>query len=111
MQYLQETALLFVQYAPNKPYLTIIAQKVVQYSTKTAQKVVQYSTKTAQKVVQFITYNPSQEILQPRNKRQTIYLCLAHMNEAGLEQKYVKEAFDTNWVVPWGLTLLPTRRC
>ena len=32
------------------------------------------------------------------------------MNEAGLEQKYVKEAFDTNWVVPWGLTLLPTRR-
>ena len=89
MQYLQETALLFVQYTPNKPHLTIIAQKVVR----------------------FITYNPSQEILQPRNKRQTIYLCLAHMNEAWLEQKYVKEAFDTNWVVPMGLTLLPTRRC
>jgi len=34
------------------------------------------------------------------NKR--IYLCLAHMSEAGLEQKYVKEAFDTNWVVPLG---------
>lgn len=32
----------------------------------------------------------------------TIYLCLAHMSEAGLEQKYVKEAFDTNWVVPLG---------
>ena len=31
-----------------------------------------------------------------------IYLCLAHMSEAGLEQKYVKEAFDTNWVVPLG---------
>ncbi len=30
----------------------------------------------------------------------TIYLCLAHMSEEGLEQKYVKEAFDTNWVVP-----------
>ena len=44
-------------------------------------------------------------------ERQTIYLCLAHMSEAGLEQKYVKEAFDTNWVVPMGLTLLPTRRC
>lgn len=43
-------------------------------------------------------------------ERQTIYLCLAHMSEAGLEQKYVKEAFDTNWVVPMGLTLLPTRR-
>ena len=24
------------------------------------------------------------------------------MSEAGLEQKYVKEAFDTNWVVPMG---------
>ena len=24
------------------------------------------------------------------------------MSEAGLEQKYVKEAFDTNWVVPLG---------
>ena len=31
-----------------------------------------------------------------------IYLCLAHMSKAGLEQKYVKEAFDTNWVVPLG---------
>lgn len=34
------------------------------------------------------------------NKR--IYLCLAHMSEAGLEQQYIKEAFDTNWVVPLG---------
>ena len=34
------------------------------------------------------------------NKR--IYLCLAHMSEAGFEQKYIKEAFDTNWVVPLG---------
>ena len=31
-----------------------------------------------------------------------IYLCLAHKNEAGEEQKYVKEAFDTHWVVPLG---------
>ena len=31
-----------------------------------------------------------------------IYLCLAHMSEAGQEQKYIKEAFDTNWVVPLG---------
>ena len=28
-----------------------------------------------------------------------IYLCLAHMSEDGAEQRYVKEAFDTNWVV------------
>ena len=33
-------------------------------------------------------------------ERKTIYLCLAHMSENGMEQKYVKEAFDTNWVVP-----------
>ena len=35
-------------------------------------------------------------------ERKTIYLCLAHMSEVGFEQKYVKEAFDTNWVVPMG---------
>ena len=29
-----------------------------------------------------------------------IYLCLAHMS--GEEQKYIQEAFDTNWVVPLG---------
>ena len=36
------------------------------------------------------------------NDRKMIYLCLAHMSEEGLEQKYIKEAFDTNWVVPLG---------
>ena len=35
-------------------------------------------------------------------QRKTIYLCLAHMSETGMEQKYVQEAFDTNWVVPLG---------
>lgn len=35
-------------------------------------------------------------------ERKMIYLCLAHMSEEGVEQKYVKEAFDTNWVVPMG---------
>ena len=34
--------------------------------------------------------------------RKRIYLCLAHMSEDGMEQKYIKEAFDTNWVVPLG---------
>lgn len=33
-----------------------------------------------------------------QNKR--IYLCLAHMS--GNEQKFIQEAFDTNWVVPLG---------
>ena len=36
------------------------------------------------------------------SERKRIYLCLAHMSEDGLEQKYIKEAFDTNWVVPLG---------
>ena len=35
-------------------------------------------------------------------QRKRIYLCLAHMSESGEEQKYIKEAFDTNWVVPLG---------
>ncbi len=35
-------------------------------------------------------------------EKKTIYLCLAHMSEEGWEQKYVKEAFDTNWVVSMG---------
>ena len=35
-------------------------------------------------------------------ERKRIYLCLAHMSEAGLEKKYIQEAFDTNWVVPLG---------
>ena len=33
-------------------------------------------------------------------KRERIYLCLAHMS--GKEQDFIKEAFDTNWVVPLG---------
>ena len=33
-------------------------------------------------------------------ERKRIYLCLAHMS--GKEQQFIKEAFDTNWVVPLG---------
>ena len=36
------------------------------------------------------------------SERKRIYLCLAHMSEEAWEQKYVREAFDTNWVVPLG---------
>ena len=36
------------------------------------------------------------------SERKRIYLCLAHMSDEGWEQKYIKEAFDTNWVVPLG---------
>ena len=34
------------------------------------------------------------------NKR--IFLSSPHMSEEGYEQKYVKEAFDTNWIAPLG---------
>ena len=43
-------------------------------------------------------------------ERKTIYLCLAHMSKDGMEQKYVKEAFDTNWVVPMVPSKLPEVR-
>lgn len=33
-------------------------------------------------------------------KKERVYLCLAHMS--GKEMDYIKEAFDTNWVVPLG---------
>lgn len=33
-------------------------------------------------------------------EQKRIYLCLAHMS--GKEQDFIKEAFDTNWVVPLG---------
>ena len=36
----------------------------------------------------------------PNNKH--IHLCLAKMSPNGMEQKYVQEAFDTNWVAPLG---------
>ena len=35
-------------------------------------------------------------------ERKRIYLCLAHMSDEGIELKYIKEAFDTNWVAPLG---------
>jgi len=35
-------------------------------------------------------------------KRNRIYLCLAHMSDDAQEQKYIKKAFDDNWVVPMG---------
>ena len=35
-------------------------------------------------------------------ERKRILLCLAHMSADGAEQRFVKEAFDSNWVVPLG---------
>lgn len=39
-------------------------------------------------------------MLTNKTMQNRIYLCLAHMS--GEEQKFIKEAFDTNWVVPLG---------
>lgn len=41
------------------------------------------------------------EVIQTIPKKR-IYLCLAHMSESEMEQKFIQEAFDTNWVVPLG---------
>ena len=40
--------------------------------------------------------------MNPITSRPRIYLCLAHMSEAGNELQYIKEAFRSNWVVPLG---------
>ena len=49
------------------------------------------------------TINETRNInLYIMSERKRIYLCLAHMSDEGIEQKYIKEAFDTNWVVPLG---------
>ena len=46
-------------------------------------------------------YDGKLDIIQTINTMQKrIYLCLAHMS--GQEQKFIQEAFDTNWVVPLG---------
>lgn len=34
--------------------------------------------------------------------KKRIFLSSPHMSEEGFEQKYVKEAFDTNWIAPLG---------
>ena len=34
--------------------------------------------------------------------KQHIFLASPHMSEEGYEQKYIKEAFDTNWIAPLG---------
>ena len=36
------------------------------------------------------------------SEHKMIYLCLAHMSEEGIEQKYIQKAFDDNYVAPLG---------
>jgi dTDP-4-amino-4,6-dideoxygalactose transaminase len=36
------------------------------------------------------------------NDRRHIHLCLAKISDNGAEQKYIQEAFRTNWVAPLG---------
>lgn len=57
---------------------------------------------TSKKV--FLRKNPIN--LQPNHARMKpthrIHLCLAKMSPTGEEQRYIQEAFDTNWVAPLG---------
>jgi len=36
------------------------------------------------------------------NINHRIHLCLAHMSPTGAEQRYIQEAFNTNWIAPLG---------
>jgi dTDP-4-amino-4,6-dideoxygalactose transaminase len=36
------------------------------------------------------------------NSNHRIHLCLAKMSDTGAEQRFIQEAFDTNWVAPLG---------
>lgn len=37
-----------------------------------------------------------------KKKKQHIFLSSPHMSEEGYEQRFIKEAFDTNWIAPLG---------
>ena len=37
-----------------------------------------------------------------KNIKERIFLASPHMSEEGYEKKFVKEAFDTNWIAPLG---------
>ena len=41
-------------------------------------------------------------IRRGKNMEKKIWLSSPHMSEEGFEQKFVKEAFDTNWIAPLG---------
>ena len=56
------------------------------------------NTKMTDEMLQFVIDNFT-EIIQEKKK---VYLCLAHMSDAGEEMKYINRAFDENWVVPLG---------
>ena len=40
--------------------------------------------------------------LEEMKNNHRIHLCLAKMSDNGMEQRYIQEAFDTNWVAPLG---------
>lgn len=42
---------------------------------------------------------PNHAKMKPNHR---IHLCLAKMSSSGMEQRYIQEAFDTNWVAPLG---------
>ena len=43
--------------------------------------------------------HPNLAIMNPNHR---IHLCLAKMSDTGAEQRFIQEAFDTNWVAPLG---------
>ncbi len=41
-------------------------------------------------------------LLMQQNLKKKIYLSSPHMSDEGYELKYIKEAFETNWIAPFG---------
>lgn len=41
-------------------------------------------------------------LLMEQNLKKKIYLSSPHMSDEGYELKYIKEAFETNWIAPFG---------
>lgn len=83
--------------------LTLIASMVLQWSMRMVARMcfTNYEKKTAYQLLFESNKKGNFEDVTIRPTKR-INLCLAHMSEDGMEQKYVKEAFDTNWVVPLG---------
>lgn len=48
---------------------------------------------------------PMPPVKDEPSPKERIFLTSPHMSDEGFEQKYVKEAFDTNWVAPIGKNL------
>ena len=83
--------------------LTVVMSLLVQWGVRMVVKAIfkGHEKESAERIF-FRTFKMGDYSDTSIRAKKKINLCLAHMSEAGEELKYVKEAFDTNWVVPLG---------